>query len=163
MRFQFNASLKKKSKFNDKFNNGTPIPLLVMYGKIVKETPKCYYVEVEGNPEESDVCMHCMRPLTDDISRLYGLGPKCGEYYGITKEMRKNYKENYKNIRHSLASVKWKGLIPKDKVSVSYESKTIITFRYQNKQYCVETSNTDKLEEIRERSDLILSEKVISY
>lgn len=99
--------------FHTTWNNGKAMPLRVMYGKVLESTKTMVKMSLKGKITETGVCLKCGRVLTNDISKLYGLGPECGQHYYInplTKEEFERYKESIKN---KFEEIKWEGWIPK--------------------------------------------------
>lgn len=99
--------------FHTTWNNGIAMPLRVMYGKIIEQTKNMYKMQLQGKITKTDVCLKCGKPLTNEISKLYGLGPECGQHYYInplTKEEFENYK---KSIQDKFSNITWEGWIPK--------------------------------------------------
>lgn len=161
MRFQFDAWLTKRNDFHNRFNHGIPIPMRVMFGKILKETDKCYYIDVYGKPEPTTHCLHCMRKLTHKVSMYYGLGPVCGKHYYIADVTEETLDAYFDEIRKKMANVRWRGLIPKNAVKIEFEDFYTFEFEYQGKRYRVTTSDLTKVRQIREKSDRIISEHVV--
>ena len=71
--------------FQDKWNNGKPMPLCIMQGKVTKETRGMYYMSLEGKAERTSRCLVCGKTLTNPISKLYGIGPECSEKVGLIR------------------------------------------------------------------------------
>ena len=135
MRIKGRQWLTKDCGFNDKVNKSIPVPMRTMHGKILDESPKMYQVELEGRPEPSSECLHCGRTLTHPVSVLYGVGPECGKHYYITSMTEAELKANMEDIRAKLAEVKWTGWIPKSSVEIEYDTKYVVEYKYQGKQY----------------------------
>ena len=45
--------------FQDKWNNGKPMPLCIMQGKVIKETRGMYYMSLQGKAEPISRCLVC--------------------------------------------------------------------------------------------------------
>lgn len=161
MRFEFTQWLTKKNDFNHKFNYGNPVPMRVMFGTILRDTGKCYYVEVYGKPEPTTHCLHCMRKLTHKVSMFYGLGPVCGKHYYISGITEDNLDAHFDEIRSKMALIKWSGLVPKNAVKHTFEEFHTIVFEFGEKQYRVVTSDITKVNQIREKSDSIISDSIV--
>ena len=66
--------------FQKKWNNNEPMPMRIMCGVILKETKGMYKMEMwaEITQEQTQQCMKCGRPLTNPVSKYFGIGPECG-------------------------------------------------------------------------------------
>ena len=160
MRFEFQHWLLKRSEFHVKVNKGKPIPMLVMVGKILRETDKSYLLEVRGKPEPTDFCLHCGRKLKNMVSRYYGLGPVCGQHYYITNITKENLEANFDEIRKKMANIYWQGWIPKSSVTITMEKYHNIAFTFGGQQYSVTTADETKIKEIYEKADAVLMDTV---
>lgn len=96
--------------FMAKFNNNNPMPLRTMTGTIEKETRGMVYMKLHGQAEPVIKCMRCGRTLTNEVSKMYGIGPEC-----ITKiPMLMNLDiSDVDNIKKKLVDVVWEGWIIK--------------------------------------------------
>ncbi len=105
--------------FMDKWNDGVPMPLVEMVGTVEKQTPGMYYMHLHGEVNENaTTCMHCGRKLTNPVSKLYGLGPECGQHayinpYNTEEELMQHMEE----IKTQLRSITWKGWIIKSAIT----------------------------------------------
>jgi SNF2 family DNA or RNA helicase len=75
--------LKKSSEdfdFMKKWNNDIPMPLLIMYGTKIGESPKMTKFRLHGDIQQriTTTCMCCGRPITNPVSQYFGIGPVCG-------------------------------------------------------------------------------------
>lgn len=66
--------------FMAKWNDDIPMPLKTMTGTIVQETRGMYRMELHAdtNFEQLQTCMKCGRPITNPVSKFFGMGPECG-------------------------------------------------------------------------------------
>ena len=46
--------------FNEKFNKGINPPLKIMFGEVLKETDKMYYIKAHGKCITTSCCSHCL-------------------------------------------------------------------------------------------------------
>ena len=69
--------------FMERWNNNIPMPFRVMRGTVLSETRGMVFMELRACVLKTDYCMRCGRPLTHPVSRLYGLGPECGDHAHI--------------------------------------------------------------------------------
>lgn len=104
--------------FMRKYNNDNPMPLRTMFGEILEETKGMYRMRLHGRAERNAVhCLHCHRPLTNPISRIYGIGPICGEHAyftsDYTKSKIKNEDELFSLADADLRKITWEGWIIK--------------------------------------------------
>lgn len=115
--------MTKKSEgdfdFMKKFNEDNPMPYRKMEGFVLRETPKMVYMRCRGNifEEATDTCNCCGRPITNPVSRYFGMGPICGCHnyvnpFSSKAELRKAVEE----YRLKLKNVIWQGWIPKSAI-----------------------------------------------
>lgn len=103
--------------FQDRWNNGIPMPLTVMQGSIEKETRGMYYMKLNGKAEPTPVCMCCGKKLTNPVSRLYGVGPDCGDKIGLIRiETEREAREKWEEISKYLADISWEGWVIKSAI-----------------------------------------------
>lgn len=102
--------------FHNTWNNGQEMPFRIMYGNPIEETKTMIKMKLWADITESDYCIRCGKPLTNEISKLYGLGPECGQHYYINPLSKEEF-EKYKDaIKNKLNSITWEGWIPKDAI-----------------------------------------------
>jgi len=99
--------------FMAKWNNDNPMPLRIMQGEKIKETPGMVYMKLHAKAEETITCLRCGKTLTNPTSRKYGIGPEC-----ITKiPMLINFDiEDVDDIKEKLVDVEWEGWIIKSAI-----------------------------------------------
>ena len=99
--------------FMAKWNNDIPMPLRTMTGTIEKETRGMVYMKLHGQAEPVIRCMRCGRLLTNEVSKMYGIGPEC-----ITKiPMLIDFAvTDVDNIKKNLVNVTWEGWIIKSAI-----------------------------------------------
>lgn len=105
--------------FIDKFNKGIPMPFRVMVGTVDKETEKMYHMSLHGDivQEVSQTCMCCGKPITNDVSKYFGMGPVCGHHNYVNPfETREELKKAVGEYRARLQKVVWEGWIPKSAI-----------------------------------------------
>lgn len=103
--------------FMSKWNKDIPMPFVRMTAKVIKQTRGMIYAECFGDIEKTDICMKCGKPLTNPVSRLYGLGPECGHHAYINPfNTEDELKEHLEEIKIKLRNVKWTGWIIKSAV-----------------------------------------------
>lgn len=105
--------------FMDKFNKGIPMPFRVMVGTINKETEKMYQMTLHGDivQEVSQTCMCCGKPITNDVSKYFGMGPVCGNHNYVNPfATREELRNAVKEYRARLQKVVWEGWIPKSAI-----------------------------------------------
>lgn len=100
--------------FMKKWNNDVPMPLRTMIGIAVKETKGMVYMKLHGQAEPVIHCMRCGRLLTNETSKLYGIGPEC-----ITKiPMLMSFDvSDVSGIKKKLVDVTWEGWIIKSAIT----------------------------------------------
>ena len=103
--------------FQDRWNDGIPMPLAVMRGTIEKETRGMYYMKLNGKAEPTSVCMCCGKKLTNPVSRLYGVGPDCGDRIGLIRiETEQEAREKWEELSKYLANISWEGWVIKSAI-----------------------------------------------
>ena len=103
--------------FQDKWNNGKPMPLCIMQGEVIKETRGMYYMSLKGKAEPTSKCLVCGKTLTNPISKLYGIGPECSEKVGIIRiESEEEAREKLKHIMEQIDGISWTGYVIKSAI-----------------------------------------------
>ena len=103
--------------FQDKWNNGKPMPLCIMHGEVIKETRGMYYMNLQGKSEPTSRCLVCGKNLTNPISKLYGIGPECSEKVGLIRiESEEEAKEKLKHIMEQIDDITWTGWVIKSSI-----------------------------------------------
>ena len=103
--------------FQDKWNNGKPMPLCIMQGEVIKETRGMYYMKLQGKAEPTSKCLVCGKTLTNTISKLYGIGPECSEKVGLIRiESEEEAKEKLKHIMEQIDDISWSGYVIKSSI-----------------------------------------------
>lgn len=103
--------------FQDKWNNGNPMPLCTMQGEVIKETRGMYYMNLHGKAEPTYKCLVCGKTLTNPISKLYGIGPECSEKVGLIRiESEEEAKEKLKHIMEQIDDISWSGWVIKSAI-----------------------------------------------
>jgi hypothetical protein len=98
--------------FQDKWNNGKPMPLCIMQGEVIKETRGMYYMNLQGKAEPTSKCLVCGKTLTNPISKLYGIGLECSEKIGLIRiESEEEAKEKLKHIMEQIDDISWTGWV----------------------------------------------------
>ena len=98
--------------FQDKWNNGKPMPLCIMQGEVIKETRGMYDMSLQGKAEPISRCLVCGKPLTNPVSKLYGIGPECSEKVGIIRvESEEEAKEKWNELVQQIGNIKWEGWV----------------------------------------------------
>jgi len=106
--------------FHDKWNDGKPMPMRVMVGRILKETKGMYQMELWGQitEETTNICMMCGRPLTNPVSRYFGIGPECGNHgyvnpFESDEALREAVAETNRKL---MAEKRWTGWVIKSAI-----------------------------------------------
>lgn len=103
--------------FQDKWNNGIPMPFIIMRGEVIKETRGMYYMDLQGKAEPTSRCLVCGKILTNPISKLYGIGPECSEKVGLIRiESEDEAKEKLKHIMEQIDDISWTGWVIKSAI-----------------------------------------------
>lgn len=93
--------------FMAKWNNNVPMPLRTMTGVVDKETRGMVHMKLHGVGEAVVRCMRCGRPLTNPVSRHYGIGPECMSKIGFVGIAI----EDVDTIKSRLQELTWEGWI----------------------------------------------------
>lgn len=99
--------------FMEKWNNNIPMPLRVMTGTVEKETRGMIYMKLHGQAESVVKCMRCGRTLTNEISKMYGIGPECITKIPFIMKLDMN---DVDGIKQRLVDVTWEGWIIKSSI-----------------------------------------------
>ncbi len=103
--------------FQDKWNNGKPMPLCIMQGEVIKETRGMYQMNLQGKAEHTTKCLVCGRGLTNAVSKLYGIGPECSDKVGLIRiESEEEAKEKLKHIMEQIDNISWTGWVIKSAI-----------------------------------------------
>ena len=103
--------------FQDKWNNGKPMPLCIMQGEVIKETRGMFQMNLQGKAEPTSRCLVCGKTLTNPISKLYGIGPECSEKVGLIRiESEEEAKEKLKHIMEQIDDIAWTGWVIKSAI-----------------------------------------------
>ena len=63
-------------------------------------------------------CMRCGRPLTNNVSKFYGLGPECGNHAYINPfNNDTDLKDYIEECKSKIVNVKWEGWIIKSAIT----------------------------------------------
>lgn len=103
--------------FQNKWNNGKPMPLCIMQGEVIRETRGMYYMELQGKAEPTSKCLVCGKTLTNPISKLYGIGPECSEKVGVIRvESEEEAREKWNELVQQIGNIKWEGWVIKSAI-----------------------------------------------
>ena len=103
--------------FDDKWNDGKPMPLCIMQGEVIKETRGMYYMNLQGKAEPTSKCLVCGKTLTNPISKLYGIGPECSEKVGLIRiESEEEAREKWNELVQQIGNIKWTGWVIKSAI-----------------------------------------------
>ena len=104
------------------WNKNIPMPMRVMKGKVLSETRGMLYMELRACPMETDYCIKCGKPLSHPVSKLYGLGPECGQHFHINPfNTEEELQEALEEVREKLNNITWTGWIAKSGVEYATE------------------------------------------
>ena len=103
--------------FQDKLNNGKPMPLCIMQGEVIKETRGMYYMNLQGKAEPTSKCLVCGKTLTNPVSKLYGIGSECIEKVCLIRiESEEEAKEKLKHVMKQIDDITWAGWVIKSAI-----------------------------------------------
>ena len=100
--------------FMEKFNNNIPMPLMTMVGDKIKETRGMVYMKLHGDitATVTERCLRCGKPITNKISRYFGMGPVCGGHNYVSPfETEEELKAAVGEYRKKLQQIEWEGWV----------------------------------------------------
>jgi len=115
--------------FMAKWNNDIPMPLLVMYGTKIGESPKMTKFKLHGDIQQriTTTCMCCGRPITNKISQYFGIGPVCGGHnYTSPFATEEELDKAIAGYRAKLVKKTWIGWIPNNSIISIDENTDVI-------------------------------------
>ena len=104
--------------FQDKWNNGIPMPLVTMIGEVIKETRGMFYMKLHGKSEPTVKCICCDRTLKNKVSMLYGIGPECGKHFNINPfDSEEELNANFQELKNMISNITWEGWVIKKSIT----------------------------------------------
>lgn len=106
--------------FMVRWNNNIPMPLRTMVGEKIKETPGMVYMKLHGDitEEQTECCMKCGRPITNAVSKYFGMGPECGGHNYINPfNSKEELDAAVSNYKKQLQDIIWEGWIIKSAIT----------------------------------------------
>jgi hypothetical protein len=100
--------------FMAKFNNNEPMPMRTMVGYYDKETKGMYHMVLHCDilEEQTQTCMCCGKPITNPVSKYFGVGPICGNHNYINPfNTEKELKQAVAEYRKKLNNITWCGWV----------------------------------------------------
>lgn len=105
--------------FMKKWNNDNPMPLCTMVGEKLDETRGMVKMSLHGDifSTKTMTCMKCGKPITNEVSQYFGLGPVCGGHnytnpFATEAELKAAVSEYKKKLQHTT----WEGWIIKSAI-----------------------------------------------
>ena len=105
--------------FMAKWNNNEPMPLRIMVGEKLQETPGMIKMSLHGDilEEKTQFCMKCGRPITNLVSQYFGMGPECGSHNYVNPfNSEEELKQSVNAYRQQIREIKWEGWIIKSAI-----------------------------------------------
>lgn len=106
--------------FMAKWNNDNPMPMRTMVGTVEKETSGMVYMNLRGDITSTvtEYCMKCGKPITNPVSKFFGMGPECGGHnYTNPFESEEDLKSAVESYRREyLQKITWSGWIIKSAI-----------------------------------------------
>lgn len=105
--------------FMMKYNNNIPMPLRMMTGHIIGETPGMYRMELHGDTYASKMCkcMKCGRRLDNKVSQYFGIGPECGGHNYVNPfDSEEELQQAVASYRKQLQAITWTGWVIKSSI-----------------------------------------------
>lgn len=106
--------------FMAKWNNDNPMPYMTMVGEEIKQTRGMVYMRLHGDVVTgyTQNCIKCGKPITNDVSRYFGIGPVCGGHNYVNPfDTDEELKDAIKKYREQLRTVVWEGWIIKSAIT----------------------------------------------
>lgn len=106
--------------FMKKWNGDVPMPMRIMVGEKIKETPGMVYMKLHSDilEEKMCTCMKCGKPIHNEVSQYFGMGPECGGHNYVNPfESKEALKEAVANYRKELQNITWEGWIIKSAIT----------------------------------------------
>lgn len=108
--------------FMEKWNSDIPMPLRVMTGRKLEETRGMVKMELHGDIEVADgpvdICMCCGRPITNPVSKYFGMGPICGQHNYVNPfDSEEELKAAVAEYKKHLNEITWTGWIIKSAIT----------------------------------------------
>lgn len=100
--------------FMAKFNNNEPMPMRTMVGYYDKETKGMYHMILHCDilQEQTQTCMCCGKPITNPVSKYFGVGPICGNHNYINPfNTEDELKQAVAEYRKKLNNITWCGWV----------------------------------------------------
>lgn len=100
--------------FMAKFNDNRPMPLRTMVGVVLEERQKMVRMRLHGDITEKETafCIKCGRPITNPVSRFFGMGPECGGHgYVNPFNTKEELEEAVSSYRKILQNITWEGWV----------------------------------------------------
>ena len=94
--------------------NTSPMPFMVMVGRVLDETNKLVKMQLRADRLESKYtrCMRCGRPISDKVYQLFGMGPEC-----IDIKSNPNEPGVFDRFSKYLNKTTWEGWIVKSAIT----------------------------------------------
>ena len=112
--------------FMAKWNHDEPMPLRTMVGTKVKETRGMVYMKLHGDivSDQVQFCMKCGKPITNPVSKFFGMGPECGGHNYVNPfDTEEELKAAVNSYRKQLNKITWEGWIIKSAIIKCEEYK----------------------------------------
>lgn len=100
-------------------NNNIPMPLRVMVGEKLEETPGMVKMKLHGDitSKITPCCMKCGKPITNKVSQYFGMGPECGGHnYRNPFDTDAELQIAVSAYRKTLQKITWEGWIIKSAI-----------------------------------------------
>jgi len=106
--------------FMAKWNNDIPMPLMTMVGDKIKETNGMVYMKLHGDitMRVTETCLCCGKPITNKISKYFGMGPVCGGHNYVNPfASEEELNQAVRDYRKKLQNITWEGWIIKSAIT----------------------------------------------
>lgn len=110
--------------FMEVWNHNCPMPLMTMIGEKVKETKGMVYMKLHGDITSTitERCLCCGKPITNPVSKYFGMGPKCGGHnYTNPFDSKEELKAAVETYRKRLQNMTWEGWVIRSAITEEIE------------------------------------------
>lgn len=145
--------LKKSTpefNFMAQWNNDNPMPLKIMYGVKLKETRGMVFMRLHGDIKEkvTQRCMGCGRPITNAVSKFFGMGPICGCHdYTNPFDTEEELRAAVEAYRVKLVNTVWEGWIIKSAIELIDDDYDVYGKLQEMPIEVIETPKADNTDE----------------
>ena len=143
-------------------NGDVPMPLLIMYGTKIGETPKMTKFQLHGDIKEriTQRCMHCGIVITNPVSQYFGMGPKCGGHNYVNPfKSEEALNAAIAQYREKLVNTTWIGWIPNSAI-VAIDDDTDINKQLEDMPCEITEASEFPLDTVQDMAEPIVDPQI---